>query len=156
MILLNGFFAATLCGSTLGRADSISTQAPAGAYVLPADVVAGLGQGNSLAGARVWNEILSSGPWGTPKPQQHGGRGAPRAPAVSATTLESKGGRVEGTAGTVPVMLSHGEIVVEPQDVQRIGDGDLKRGHRTLDAFVLRERQKHIKKLKALPGPVKS
>ena len=46
--------------------------------------------------------------------------------------------------------------MVTPQDVLRIGAGDLKRGHRILDRFVEDERARQIKKLKALPGPVKS
>jgi hypothetical protein len=38
--------------------------------------------------------------------------------------------------------------------VAQLGGGDLKRGHRILDAFVIHVRKKHIAKLQKLPGPV--
>lgn len=143
-----------LHGSTLGRADNIKTQAPAGAYVIPADVVAGLGEGNSLAGARIMQEAVSTGPWGTPV--SHGGRGlAMPHPQARVPQAEAKGGTLSG-AGPVPVRLSHGEFVVLPEDVQRIGGDDLKHGHHVLDHFVETQRAKQIKKLQSLPGPVKS
>ena len=160
-----------LGGSSLGRADSIKTRAPAGSYILPADVVSGLGEGNSLAGSRVFDEILRSMPYGTQGSQQKGGRGAPRAPSLSLSV--SKGGEVKDgpDAEPVDVLLSDGERVVLPHHVRMWGDiaaqhiakkrggspdrwDKLKLGHRALDAFVLNERAKHIKKLKSLPGPV--
>lgn len=143
-----------LGGATLGRADAIRTQAPGGAYVLPADVVSGLGEGNSEAGARVWDQMLHTLPYGIQgSPQAHGTRSLPHPVAPMG---QSKGGKVQPSGKSVPVLLSHGEIVVEPRDVIRVGKGDLKRGHRVLDRFVVAERAKHIKKLKSLPGPVKS
>ena len=53
-----------------------------------------------------------------------------------------------------PVALSHGEIVVTPQQVSALGGGDLKRGHRVLEHFVLHIRKKNIDTLKKLPPPV--
>jgi hypothetical protein len=120
-----------LSGATPGRADALRTSAPGGSYVIPADVVSGIGQGNSAAGARFLKEAFSSGPWGTP--------------------LRAAGGSVPA----VPVMLSDGEYVVSPEDVARLGGGSMKKGHQVLDHFVESQRKKHIKKLKALPGPVK-
>lgn len=146
-----------LNGATPGRADSIKTTAPSGSYVLPADVIAGLGEGNSLAGARVVQEMLSSGPHGIPQQRMGRGSGPPRAPSPYTPRLyEAKGGGVQRGSGVTPVALSHGEFVVTAEQVARIGGGDLKRGHRILDAFVLHVRKKHIKKLESLPGPVKS
>jgi hypothetical protein len=130
-----------LSGDTLGRADSLTTNAPGGSYIIPADVVSGLGEGNSEAGARVWDEILRSGPWGVKSGRADGGRSPQAFPMAKPTT--------------VPVMLSHGEIAVIPEDVLRIGNGNIKRGHQILDRWVIHERAKHIKKLKSLPGPVK-
>lgn len=145
-----------LNGSTLGRADSIRTQAPSGSYVLPADVVAGLGEGNSLAGARVMQEILASGPHGTPEVPQTGGRNLPHAPAPRMLG-EAKGGSVPdaGSGTPVDVMLSHGELVIAPHAVQRWGRGNIKRGHRLFDSFVLEQRRRNIAKLKSLPPPVR-
>lgn len=147
-----------LAGSTMGRADAVRTTSPAGAYILPADVVAGLGEGNSMAGARVVDEMLKSGPWGTSPVSQRRGSGPPRPPAIRAPQQDAKGGGVKGDvpAGRVPVLLSHGEYEVSVPDVVKIGGGNLKRGHKILDEFVLHQRKKHIAKLKSLPGPVKT
>lgn len=172
-----------LSGSSMGRADAVSTTAPAGAYILPADVISGLGEGNSLAGARAVEEMLASGPWGTPKVRPHGGSGPPRAPAVKIPNpevgqMEAKGGGVKGPAPTkrVPVLLSHGEFQIGVPHVIQIGrhflmdhakksgkngaiptpQQSLKAGHKILDAFVLDQRKQHIAKLKSLPGPVKT
>lgn len=141
-----------LSGSTSGRADTIKTSAPSGAYVLPADVVSGLGDGNSLAGAKIMDSVIKSGPWGTPLPRGSRGSGPPRirAPAPYAEP-RAKGGSVQ----KIPVMLSHGEMVVAPEDVIRIGSGNLKHGHEVLDAFVLEARKRNIEKLKKLPKPAK-
>lgn len=130
-----------LNGKTFGRQDSLYTSAPSGSYIIPADVTSGLGEGNSQAGARVIDEMLSTNPWGVAS------RGRRRA----------KGGGVENgqPERNVPVLLSHGEYAVPRDKVLEIGDGNLKRGHRILDQFVMNERAKHIKKLKSLPGPVK-
>lgn len=125
-----------LSGGTLGRADAVRTEAPNGSYIIPADIVGHWGEGNSGAGARVWSDILENlTDEDFPVSRAHGGEvGGPH----------------------VPVLLSDGEIAVHPRDVMRIGHGNMKRGHRVLDRLMLRERAKHIKKLKSLPGPVKS
>lgn len=120
-----------LRGGTPGRADKIKTTAPANAYVIPADVVSALGQGNSDAGARKIDEMIKA-------------KRASRA----------KGGPVP-THGT-PVLLSHGEYVVAPVDVIRFGNGDLRAGLRWFDAWVVDQRKNLIKKLRNLPGPVKT
>jgi len=143
-----------LAGSTPGRADSIRTTAPAGSYVIPADVVAGLGEGNSLAGARVLQEIMASGPYGTPVGRPGPQRRIPQPVAPMQTPSQAKGGPTPG-AGQVPVLLSHGEFVVVPEHVRAIGRGNLKMGHKILDRWVVHERGRQIAKLKKLPGPVK-
>lgn len=151
-----------LHGTTPGRADSVQTTAPGGSYVLPADVIAGLGAGNSLAGARVMDAITSSGPHGATLPRAGGGRGIPRAPAPFRE--QARGGEVKlfpekkaagGVKdGSTPVALSHGEYIIPVSFIMKIGGGDLKRGHRILDQWVLALRKKQIETLKKLPGPV--
>lgn len=142
-----------LAGTTPGRADSIKTTAPSGAYVMPADVIAGLGEGNSLSGAHVMDMILRSGPHGIPMPRGSRGAGPPRPPRPMA--FQAKGGGVQdGVGGHVDVALSDGEYVVSPEDVAALGGGDMKRGHRILDHLVLELRARHIKKLKELKAPV--
>lgn len=182
-----------LHGTTAGRADKVETSAPGGSYVLPADIIAGLGEGNGLAGARVTQEQLSTGPRGIPLPRSGGGRGMPRPPPA---LREAKGGTIpifpERAAGGVsgksetPVLLSHGEFVLTPDECVRIGRGlhkffmtpagekilradrmkgllaamdseaDKKRGHRILDAFVVHKRGEQVKKIAKLPPPVKA
>jgi hypothetical protein len=55
-----------------------------------------------------------------------------------------------------PILAAGGEYIVHPHVVRRIGRGDLKNGHRILDAFVLHARKQHLKQIKALKPPVKS
>lgn len=167
-----------LHGTTPGRADSVQTSAPGGSYIVPADVVAGLGEGNSLAGAKVMDSILSTGPRGVSLPRGGGGRGAPRPPSPVREAAKGGGitlfperraaGGVKGGNET-PVLLSHGEYCIAPHHCERLGtlkDGGKiipehpevrqKRGHKLLDAWVVQQRKKQIAKLKALPPPVKS
>lgn len=163
-----------LAGTTGGRTDAIKTTAPAGAYVLPADVISGLGEGNTLAGAKVWQSILQSGPYGTPQARGARGMGAPRPPPVY---REGQGFKAGGTPGEFgehqPVALSDGEQVVAPADVLWFGKQRFRRdskgkksvpmpstkelmklGWRELDEFVVEERAKNVKRLAKLPGPV--
>lgn len=138
-----------LNSSIAGRTDHIAASPMADSYVIPADVVSGLGEGNSLAGARALELALHTGPHGIPMPNPGRTRGWPAAPRIP---QDSKGGR---TSGTVPCLLAGGEFVVHPQAVAAIGGGDVKRGHKILDAFVLHARRKTINEMKRLPGPAK-
>jgi hypothetical protein len=152
-----------------GRTDRHNINVPAGSYVLPADVVSGLGEGNTMAGAKVVDEMLSTGPWGTRMPQiRHGGGyGAiPRPPHAFEDTpspiLKSfdsglaTGGAKRGAPGKpIPIVVAGGEYIVRPDQVAAQGGGDIHRGHRILDKFVEHVRRKTVKTLKNLPGPVK-
>jgi len=60
-----------------------------------------------------------------------------------------------GNTGTVPIVAAGGEFTISPEVVKDIGHGDLNKGHKVLDAFVLHVRKQHIKTLKNLPGPKK-
>ncbi len=114
-------------GATPGRADALDVEVPNGAYVLPADVVSAMGEGNTAAGAEAWKQILP--------PTQ---------------------GDAYANGGTIPIMISDGEIVVNPDQVAQIGGGDLQHGHRILDQAVRKVRADHIAKLQSLPPPAKS
>lgn len=139
-----------LQGSTPGRADKVHTTAPAGAHIIPADVISGSGQGNSLNGAMQWEKILRSGPYGTaPAPMRHGSIGMPSRRG-SAQHLAKGGGDSQ-----TPVALSDGELLVFPHWVAHLGGGDHKKGHKWLNDRIVEERKKHIKTLGKLPGPVK-
>ena len=67
------------------------------------------------------------------------------------SNMFAAGGATDG----VPIVAAGGEYVIPPEDVVHIGGGDLDHGHKVLDAFVKKMRQKTIKTLQSLPGPKK-
>ena len=44
--------------SVAGRTDHLPINVPSGAYVLPADIVSAMGEGNTMAGFQVANEVF--------------------------------------------------------------------------------------------------
>jgi hypothetical protein len=109
-----------------------------------------------LSGARILNEALRMGPYGTTA-SPHISRGdAPRPPAP----FNANGGpslplAKGGSSGHVPVIVAGGEFIVPPDVVTRVGQGDVRKGHRTLDEMVRRVRVHTAKKIKTLPAPKK-
>jgi hypothetical protein len=133
-----------------GRTDNLNIHPHADSYVLPADAVSSLGQGNSLAGAKALDVALKSAPYGAsmPTPTHTGHRMGP--PHMGF------GRAAGGDTKRVPVVVAGGEYLISPEQVRAIGHGDIKRGHDILDAFVLHVRKRTIKELGKLKGPVKS
>lgn len=132
-----------------GRTDRLPVAVAADSYVMPADVVSGLGQGNSLAGARILNEALKIGPWGTDVTHSHvASNNIPRPPRAE---MDKRGGH----AHHMPIIVAGGEFIVPPDAVKRIGMGDMAKGHRLLDAMVKRIRHHTVKTIKTLPDPKK-
>lgn len=129
-----------------GRTDHLALNVPAGSYVLPADHVSSLGQGNTAAGQAVVSRMFSTGPFGGPQAKMAHGTGSPRAPAAPKF---ARGG------GVVPIMAAGGEHVLSPEQVAMVGHGDISLGHKILDEWVKSTRRKHIKTLTKLPGPAK-
>ena len=142
--------------SVAGRTDRIPLSVAAGSYIIPADVVSGLGEGNTLAGAKVLDLMLHTGPFGTKNLPMRGGRGLPAPPpraSVMGTQNFARGGRDKEVA---KIIAAGGEYVVHPRDVAKWSrKGDLKEGHDALDRFVKSAREHVVKKTKALPGPKK-
>ena len=66
------------------------------------------------------------------------------------------GARGDDAGRPTPIVAAGGEYSIEPEQVKIIGGGDLARGHKILDAWVLKLRKDHIKTLKGLPPPAKS
>lgn len=135
--------------SVPGRTDRIPTSVVADSYVIPADIISGLGQGNSLAGSHIMDMILKTGPYGTNLSQAHGRANFPQAPR--AEQPYATGGKTH----KAPVVIAGGEYIVHPVDVMRVGEGSMTRGHERLDAFVKKMRAHHIKTLKNLAPPKK-
>lgn len=115
-----------IVGKTGGREDALPVDVPEGAFVVPADVVAALGSGNTLAGMHKLEKTF----------------GKSNRPARS-------------SGGAVPIRISDGEFVVAPEHVANLGQGDMNAGHRTLDALVMKLRNQNIKALASLPPPSK-
>lgn len=111
-----------------GRADAIKASAPKGSYVVPADVVSGAGQGNSLAGAKVFSAMKAS------------------LPQIPATPRFARGGNVD-------IKVSGGEDVWLPHEVAGLGGGSRKRGADKLDQLVSSVRASTIAHAKRAPKP---
>lgn len=148
-----------------GRTDHLPIHVPHGAYVLPADIVSGMGQGNTLAGFKIARQLpdifhrsiygqgtglpykgKAAAPYGHGLPGKAAGGGTGHGRRHPDPTLP------DDSAG-VPIVAAGGEHVYSPDEVRHIGGGDLDHGHDILDAFVKAYRAEHIKTLKGLPGP---
>lgn len=123
-----------------GRTDHIPTSVAADSYVIPADVVSGLGEGNTQGGSRIIQEWMSTGPHGIPLQRSGGARDTiPRPPAApqfggtSRTTYSpgfARGGdvisrpreplktaEIGDKPGQVPVIVAGGEYIVDPRTI---------------------------------------
>lgn len=144
-----------------GRTDLINAQVPVGSYVIPADIISGIGEGNSAAGAAQLQRAMSIGPFGTPiPPRRGGGVGIPRPPGRFTEPIvgpaAAKGGKVKEQEGDpTPILAAGGEMIVPPHIVRAWGGGDLKRGHDVLDAWVVKKRKEIANKMLKLPPPKK-
>jgi hypothetical protein len=161
-----------LHSSVPGRTDDLNISVPSGAYVIPADIVAGEGQGNTIAGSKKLHSMFA-GPMGLPtlkKKARSRKIGAGHAQRLRAGHLP-RGSRIRALespfaqGGTpddmsegepTPILAAGGEYIVHPHQVRKLGRGDLKTGHRILDAFVLHARKQHLKQIKDLKPPVKT
>src|SRR5215472_12241131 len=61
-----------LGGAGMGRTDTLPINVPSGSYVVPADIVSGIGQGNSAGGAKLLDSFFK-GPLGMPVMHGHSG-----------------------------------------------------------------------------------
>lgn len=115
-----------ITGDTGGRADKVPMRVPNGAYVLTADHVSGLGEGNTEAGMKKLSAMF-------PKSKPSKMRQLPADEAI-------------------PIYAADGEFVVSPEDVvDRFGE--LEYGHRALDEWQTQERQRLIETLQNLDPP---
>jgi len=158
-----------------GRTDRIPMRAKPGSYVLPADVVSGLGQGNTHAGAGMWAKaIMASVPGaGTmgalkrgsmPKPPQPSfGRMMSRPTKTFANggvVYFANGGGMGHNGGPpmedeyVPIITAGGEVLIDPEVVEALGNGSETLGKRKLAESVLKVRKQTIEHLKSLPRPI--
>lgn len=130
-----------------GRTDHLPMHVPNGSYVIPADVVSGMGEGNTIAGFKHMRRMFGGTPYGggsMPYGQSGGPYGEPLASGGAADSASDSG---------IPIVAAGGEYVLSPNQVQWAGAGDMDRGHSVLDEFVNRMRAKTIKTMTNLPGP---
>lgn len=151
-----------LPGNTGGRTDVLNKTVPAGSYVLPADVVSGLGEGNTNAGAHVLDTMMHTLPYGIKGGGgKRSGMGIPRPPAaakipaLNLNQVKRGGAPHNGGDEHVPVVLAAGEYLVPKEKVTALGGGNIKHGHKILDHFVVHVRNKTADTMKKLPGPKK-
>lgn len=109
-----------------GRTDHLPVHVPSGSYVVPADIVSSIGEGNTEHGFEILDYMVKD-----------------RARSNSAPS----GGE------PVAVVVAGGEYVIPPEAVVGFGDGDMDKGHKALDEWVRAERAHTIDTLKKLPGP---
>lgn len=127
-----------------GRTDHLPMKVPSSSYVIPADIVGALGEGNTIAGFKRMRRMFSGTPYGGGA-IPYGGHGGPYG-----EPLKADGGEVD--AG-VPIVAAGGEYVLSPDEVRQAGGGDIDTGHKVLDDFVNQYRAKTVKVLQKLPGP---
>jgi len=113
-----------------GRTDHLPMHVPSGAYVIPADIVSSLGEGNTMAGFRAVKIMFKN------------------AGGAAITGAEQEG-------DPVAIVAAGGEYVLSPEEVMWAGNGDIDRGHAALDEWVKGTRSETIKTLQKLPGPKK-
>lgn len=208
-----------------GRTDIHPIQVPAGSYVVPADVVSGLAEGNTMAGSGVIDKMMHTLPFGIQGGGGRHGSGPPRAPNAPAYKEPSddlnalqqpvkRGGPIkradggnapgyplpqpkptylspsmfpqptvdqlaaalppnvlqpapakqkkaegggmqqpkQGRGEMVPIVVAGGEHIIYPQTIMK-KFGDLKKGHKILDQFVLKSRKKNVEDIRKLKPP---
>jgi hypothetical protein len=137
------FHSGPIHSNVAGRTDHLPITVAHGSYVLPADIISGAGEGNTMAGFAHAKRVFGGMPrGGGAQPYNH--EGGPYGMASG------------GAASGVPIVAAGGEYVVHPDHVRAVGGGDLDTGHKVLDQFVLEMRKNLVKTLKKLPGPRKN
>lgn len=146
-----------------GRTDHLPMSVPSGAYVLPADIVSAMGEGNTVAGFKIAKKLprlfagqnrTKGAPYGAaglPYQAEGGPYGSSGLPYDAVPPPKAAG----GSTSVVPIVAAGGELVYSPEEVTMIGGGNLDDGHKVLDQFVTQLRAQTVKTLKNLPGPKK-
>ena len=141
------FHSGPIHSSVAGRTDHLPINVSSGSYVIPADIISGMGEGNTIAGFQHARRMFGGMPYGGNSHvygQSHGVYG-----------MMSSGGATDSEDPGVPIVAAGGEYVLSPEQVREAGGGDLDRGHRVLDAWILHMRKELVNTLKKLPPPKK-
>ena len=132
-----------VAGAVPGRTDRVPITVAAGSFVFPADVVSGVGEGNTEAGAVAIEMGLRAGklPRGP-----YRGHDAPKKPGLA------QGGAAHDG---VDIIVASGEVIATPAQIARLGGGDMDKGHDIAARWVKDIRRHIVKTMRKLPGPVK-
>ena len=137
-----------------GRTDHLPMHVPSGSYVIPADIISAMGEGNTMAGFKLANKLFENpASWMGGAP--YGDAPAPYATPETPYGAEMPAKAAGGASSGVPIVAAGGEYVIAPEAVAHFGDGDMEIGHRHLDDFVKKYRNKTVDLLRKLPGPRK-
>jgi hypothetical protein len=165
MIQDQPFHGGLIPSSGAGRTDQLPLAVAADSHVLPAQEIAGLGQGNTLSGARIMNEALRIGPYGTSLPAHFRGPGPPRPPGIPRENY-AEGGEDHSTQ----ILAAGGEYVIPRHDwvgedehgqkwlhagIESLGEGDVAKGHKVANNMIMNIRNHTLNFLKTAPPPKK-
>jgi hypothetical protein len=114
--------------SVAGRTDHLPMHVASGSYVIPADIISAMGEGNTMAGFRAVKTMFGKAPAGA----------------------FAQGG---STGDPVGIVAAGGEYVLTPDEVMWAGGGDMDVGHKALDEWIKSTRAETIQTLKKLPPP---
>jgi len=99
--------------SVAGRTDHLPIHVPSGAYVIPADIVSGMGEGNTIAGFKHMRRIFGDMPRGA-GPEAYGHAGGPYGKAGS--PYDHAGGPYGMATGGEVKHRAAGVLFVSPED----------------------------------------
>ena len=101
-----------------GRTDHLPMHVPSGSYVIPADIISAMGEGNTMAGFKQMKRVFGGMPYsGAAMP--YGASGGP----YGAQMPGKAGG---GYTDSVPIVAAGGEYVLSPEQVRAAGGGDME------------------------------
>jgi len=145
-------------GNGPGRTDNLPVNVPVDSHVIPADVVSGLGEGNTQAGSAIIDKMMNSLPYDVEKlGAAHGGAHSGRLPSAyqEPTPNVNSGFAGGGRPSHTKIIAASGEYLVPPAKVAALGGGDMDKGHKIIDAFIMKVRNKTKKELRKLKPPKK-
>lgn len=146
-------FQGPLGGAGPGRTDRHQVNVKSGSYVVPADVVSILGEGNTLAGTAILHMLFPHVEIHGSAPHPPAGVKMGAAPSGPKPSMKASGGEARN-GKDVPIIAADGEVVLSPEQIQG-KFGDMNVGHEALDEFVKEVRKREIHRLKTAPPPKK-
>lgn len=132
-----------------GRTDHLPMHVKSGSYIIPADIIGAMGEGNTMSGFKIARQLFSAKPYNANGTVPYAGGNSPY------DALAKADGGSAHDEDSVAIVAAGGEYVISPEEVTAIGGDSMDRGHKILDDFVKKFRQNTIRTLQKLPGPKK-